>query len=222
MVLTRCLSKVLTSLVTMSLMVFSDSFAMTEYAKKFKMTCSFCHAKIPALNEFGASFLKDNPTPLAMRLANKAVNGKQLKEVGERNTDDSLFENHTTATSNAKLNKMPVKSPSGTSVYRAVDGNGKLVFCDNPLNLPLKPRYTSKLRKPTAVKKPSAGKQSVSGAKANINQVARTDVPTPHAISYEKCVEAILLKSSPPTSADEAMKNLIEAENNCIRYSGAN
>lgn len=119
----------------LSLICFGSALAMPEYAKRFKLSCTFCHTKFPALNEFGASFLKDNPTPPDMKASHK-VGGSQGNQEPSGNKDDvnsvkapgdSAYDNTTSSKST-----LLVEPPAPTIVYRRVGKDGNLIFTDNP------------------------------------------------------------------------------------------
>ena len=122
----------------LSLMCFGSALAMPEYAKRFKLSCTFCHTKFPALNEFGASFLKDNPTPPDMKASHK-VGGNMSSQGNQEpsgNKDDvksvkapgDSFYDNTTSSKSTLL----VEPPAPTIVYRRVGKDGNLIFTDNP------------------------------------------------------------------------------------------
>lgn len=212
----------------------SSALAMPQYAKQFKLSCTFCHSKVPNLNEFGTSFLKDNPTPPELKLPQTNENNMQSKgdEKLADNTDSgktpTATENLVYSNNSGSKSILRVNPPAPTRVYRRISNDGTQIFTDNPSG----DRLTQKLQKPGAdTNKPVAARNDkrpikqikaqppVSTKKPDIT--AKPRVSAVRYRSYEECMEKSLLSQSKPANADEAMRFFVEAEETCRQFSNS-
>lgn len=214
-------------------MLFGSALAMPEYAIKFKVPCAFCHSKVPDLNEFGASFLKDNPTPPEMKSPRKVDKNMPSQGV-EKPVDNKGDGKASSVPGNAVDNNdakdkstQVVEPPPPTPVYSWVNKDGIMVFTDNPTRdmAPLEQKKSG-----TAARKPVATKRAhrlVKQVKAQPPVSAKrpdyTAQPVVSAVryrTYEDCMEKNLLTRVKPANADEAIVFILEAEETCQRLFG--
>lgn len=211
---------------TLCLMVFGSALAMPEYAIKFKVPCTFCHTKVPDLNEFGASFLKDNPTPPEMKSPRKI--DKNMPSQGSEKP--GVVAGDAAGDNDAKDKPTQVvEPPPPTPVYSWVNKDGIMVFTDNPMRVTAsheRKKTGTGTRKPV-VTKPVVAKRGHRLAKQVKVQppvsAKRQDYTTQPGVSavryrsYGDCMEKILLTRVKPANADEAMGFILEAEETCQR-----
>lgn len=214
------------------LMVFGSALAMPEYATRFKLSCTFCHSKVPELNEFGASFLKDNPTPPEMKFPRKDGGNRTSQGAGEpadnkgnvrpgRVPGDAV-DNHDTRDKPTQM----VEKPPAATVYRWIAKDGSRVFTDNPLMNTVSREHKKKGAVTKKSVAPRKGHRSVRQPKVKpvSREKRRVDTSRPGVSavryrSYEDCMEQILLYRVKPANADVAMGFFLEAEETCQRFS---
>jgi len=217
------------------LMVIGGALAMPEYAKRYKLTCTFCHGKVPELNEFGASFLKDNPTPPEMRSPRK-VGKNDAEEPADNKGGGKPGSVPGDGVDNIDSKDKPtqVAEPSPpTPVYSWGNKDGIMVFTDNPMRVTAsheRKKPGTGTRKPVATKPVAArrghrlAKQMKVQPPVSAKRPDYTTQPVVSAVryrSYEDCMEKNLLTRVKPANADEAMGFILEAEETCQRLFSA-
>jgi len=186
------------------------------FSKQTGLSCNECHFRIPRLNEMGERFknngyslVKKDPAPIKPATPQAdAQSTPVLKTPGS--TDEKSKEN--------KANSIPPPLPAVKTeyLYRGQSDKGSYVFSDKPLNIPatIQSRDAAKSRA-VSLEKNATGARSV--VKRTVKpKSAASDKARP--LTYEECMEKILINVERPKNADDMLVLFARAENACALY----
>lgn len=219
------------------------AYAITTFARMYKMKCDSCHSEVPKLNEFGAAFMakgfvlpgqdggekqgegKPSPKGEVSGTSDGRIEGKELGNVGGSGSGAKDMGMAGTVENTAP--PPVVEPPPPTVVYKVPTRDGSVYFTDNPdrkgslvSDQELETgkeegevRTSLFPRKKQAVRPPAQERRPVV---VKSTKPAR-EKPERYR-TYAECMERQLDGTEQPESAQEMMDLFVTAETKCAPY----